>query len=144
MTASRVPAPAHGPGLPLTVRLAQATGNTLPADRVFHPAVDLRDKQTAVLLLAGETPQDGQAVARYASALEQARRTWPGFSTVAVRDSLTRRLLVRVGKCPEQFFDAEASACGLVCGAHAVAAAKPLVPGLLGRDGRGDREEGDG
>ncbi|MEU5417243.1 TfuA-like protein [Streptomyces clavifer] len=123
--------PAHGPGLSLTVRLAQAAGNTLPADRVFHPTVDLRDKQTAALLLAGETPQDRQAVARYAAVLEQARRTRPGFSTAAVRDGLTRQLLLRVWKCPEQYFDAEASARGLVCGAHAVAAAKPLVPGLL-------------
>ncbi|MFF9690495.1 TfuA-like protein [Streptomyces sp. NPDC014623] len=123
--------PAHGSGLPLTVRLAQAAGNTLPADRVFHPSIDLRDKQTAALLLAGESPQDRQAVARYAKALEHARTPRPGFSTAAVRDSLTRQLLLRVWKCPEQYFDAEASARGLVCGAHAVAAAKPLVPGLL-------------
>ncbi|MFG3179802.1 TfuA-like protein [[Kitasatospora] papulosa] len=123
--------PAHGPGLPLTVRLAQAAGNTLPADRVFHPSIDLRDKQTAALLLAGETPQDRQAVARYAAALEQARTTRPGFSKAAVRDALTRQFLLRVWKCPEQYFDAEASARGLVCGAHAVAAAKPLAPGLL-------------
>lgn len=123
--------PAYGPGLPLTVRLAQAAGSTLPADRVFRPTVDLRDKQTAALLLAGETPQDRQAVARYAAALEQARTTRPGFSKAAVRDALTRQLLRRVWKCPEQYFDAEASARGLVCGAHAVAAAKSLVPGLL-------------
>ncbi|MFD6275031.1 TfuA-like protein [Streptomyces sp. NPDC060209] len=123
--------PAHGPGLPLTVRLAQAAGNTLPADRVFHPSIDLRDKQTLALLLAGETPQDRQAVARYAKALEQASTTRPGFSTAAVRDGLTRQLLLRAWKCPEQYFDAEASARGLVCGSHAVAAAKRLVPGLL-------------
>ncbi len=123
--------PAYGPGLPLTVRLAQAAGSTLPADRVFRPTVDLRDKQTAALLLAGETPQDRQAVARYAAALEQARTTRPGFSKAAVRGALTRQLLLRVWKCPEQYFDAEASARGLVCGAHAVAAAKSLVPGLL-------------
>ncbi|MFF5170548.1 hypothetical protein ACFY25_33445 [[Kitasatospora] papulosa] len=123
--------PAYGPGLPLTVRLAQAAGSTLPADRVFRPTVDLRDQQTAALLLAGETPQDRQAVARYAAALEQARTTRPGFSKAAVRGALTRQLLLRVWKCPEQYFDAEASARGLVCGAHAVAAAKSLVPGLL-------------
>jgi hypothetical protein len=123
--------PAHGPGLPLTVRLAQAAGNTLPADRVFRPTIDLKDKQTVALLLAGETAQDRQAVAQYAKVLDQTRTTRPGFSTAAVRDSATRQLLLQVWKCPEQYLDAEASARGLVCGAHAVAAAKPLVPGLL-------------
>jgi hypothetical protein len=120
-----------GPGLPLEVRLAQVTGGDLPADRVFHPALDLRDEQTVALLLAGETEQDRQAVARYADALAAERRTRPGFTVAAVRDDLTRRLLERVWHCPEHEFDAEASARGLVCGARAVAAAKRLVPGLL-------------
>ncbi|MFG2631619.1 TfuA-like protein [Streptomyces sp. NPDC048473] len=123
--------PAGGPGLPLARRLAQVTGGDLPADRVFHPAIDLRDEMTVALLLEGETEPDRQAVARYASALERARRTRPGFSTASVRNELTRHLLLRVWKCPEQHFDAEASARGLVCGARAVEAAKRLIPGLL-------------
>ncbi|MET8676069.1 TfuA-like protein [Streptomyces sp. NPDC004647] len=123
--------PANGPGLPLAERLAQVTGGDLPADRVFHPAIDLRDEATVALLLAGETEQDRQAVARYATALARARRSLPGFSTAAVRDDLTRRLLLQVWQCPEQHFDAEASARGLACGARAVEAAKRLMPGLL-------------
>ena len=39
-----------GPGLPLEVRLARVTGGGLPADRVFHPPIDLRDEQTVALL----------------------------------------------------------------------------------------------
>lgn len=124
-------APTCGPSLPLEVRLAQATGGALPADRVFHPAVDLRDKATVALLLAGETGLDRQSVARYAQALVRAGRSRPGFSSGAVREDLTRRLLLRVWQCPEQSFDAESSARGLVCGARAVQAAKPLVPGLI-------------
>ncbi|MGW7362421.1 TfuA-like protein [Streptomyces sp. NPDC054841] len=123
--------PASGSGLPLEVRLAQVTGGDLPADRVFHPAIDLRDKTTVSLLLAGESKQDRQAVARYAAALARERRSRPGFSTQAVRDDLTRRFLLRVWQCPEQDFDAEASARGLVCGARAVEVAKRLMPGFL-------------
>lgn len=123
--------PAHGPALPLTVRLTRITGGGLPADRVFHPAVDLRDEQTVKLLLGGESAQDRQTVAQYADALERARRTRHGFSTASVRDDLTRRLLLQVWDCTEQEFDAEASARGLVCGAHAVTEIKRLVPGLL-------------
>ncbi|MFF8035850.1 TfuA-like protein [Streptomyces sp. NPDC016626] len=119
------------PGLPLAERLVQVTGGALSADRVFHPPVDLRDEQTVALLLAGETGQDRQAVAQYADALAEELRTRPGFTVAAVRDDLTRRLLMRVWQCSEQDFDAEASARGLVCGTHAVAAAKRLVPGLL-------------
>ncbi|WP_107426285.1 TfuA-like protein [Streptomyces milbemycinicus] len=120
-----------GPGLPLEGRLAQVTSGDLPADRVFHPAVDLRDEQAVALLLAHETEQDRQAVTRYASALAQARRSRPGFQVAAVRDDLTRQLLERIWQCPEHHFDAEASARGLVCGARAVEMAKRLVPGLL-------------
>ncbi|WP_344006633.1 TfuA-like protein [Streptomyces thermocarboxydovorans] len=120
-----------GKGLPLEERLVQVTGGDLPADRVFHPAVDLCDERTVALLLAAETEQDRRAVAQYADALAAERRTRPGFTADAVRDDLTRRLLMRVWQCPEREFDAEASARGLVCGARAVAAAKRLVPGLL-------------
>ncbi|MFF0386925.1 TfuA-like protein [Streptomyces sp. NPDC004286] len=120
-----------GPGLPLAVRLAQATGGDLPADRVFHPAVDLLDTETVALLLAGETGEDRRAVARYAAALAHERRARRGFTVDAVRDDLTRRLLQRVWQCGELDFDAEASARGLVSGARAVAEAKRLVPGLL-------------
>ncbi|MGW7343071.1 TfuA-like protein [Streptomyces sp. NPDC054854] len=120
-----------GPGMELAERLARVTSGDLPADRVFHPELDLRDEQTVALLLAGESEQDRQAVARYADALAWARRSRPGFSTAAVRDDLTRRLLLRVWQCPEQEFDAEASARGLVCGARAIQEAKRLVPGLL-------------
>ena len=58
-------------------------------------------------------------------------RSRPGFTAAAVRDDLTRRLLMRVWQRPEREMDAEASARGLVCGARAVAAVKRLVPGLL-------------
>ncbi|MEU6379512.1 TfuA-like protein [Streptomyces sp. NPDC046909] len=120
-----------GPGLPLAERLAQVTGNDLPADRVFHPAIDLRNEATVALLLAGETEMDRQAVARYADALARERQSRPGFSTAAVRDDVTRRLLLRVWQCPEERFDAEASARGLVHGVRAVETAKRLIPGLL-------------
>ncbi|MET8956691.1 TfuA domain-containing protein [Streptomyces sp. NPDC004533] len=124
--------PAHGaPGLPLAERLVQATGGDLPAHRVFHPTVDLRDQTTVVLLLAGETLEDRQAVARYADTLTLTRHTQPGFSTKAIRDDLTRRILLQVWQCPEQDLDAEASARGLVCAARAVETAKRLVPGFL-------------
>lgn len=124
--------PADGArGLPLAERLARACGGDLPADRVFHPRPDLRDEQTVSLLLAGETAADRHAVARYADALVWARRRRPGFSTAAVRDEVTRELLLRVWRCPERDFDAEASARGLVFGARAVQAAKRLVPGFL-------------
>ncbi|MFE7935114.1 TfuA-like protein [Streptomyces sp. NPDC057456] len=120
-----------GPGLPLAERLARAGGGDLPADRVFHPPVDLRDEQAVALLLAGETAQDRRAVARYADALAWARRSRPGFSTAAVRDEVALDLLLRVWRCPEREFEVEASARGLVCGARAVEAAKRLVPGFL-------------
>lgn len=124
-----------GPGRPLAHRLARATGGDLPADRVFRPDVDLRDENTAALLLAGESRQDRRAVARYADHLARARRDRPGFSTAAVREDLTRRLLLRVWRCPERHFDAQASARGLGSGARAVEAAKRLVPGLLAEMG---------
>ncbi|MFF8601864.1 TfuA-like protein [Streptomyces sp. NPDC015232] len=122
--------PAQGPGRPLVERLAEVTGGDLTADRVFHPVPDLRDKQTLAVLLAGETEQDRRAVASYEAALA-ARRSQPGFSTAAIRDDLSRRLLLQTWQCPDQRFDAEASARGLVSGARATWAAKRLVPGLL-------------
>ncbi|MEW1599350.1 TfuA-like protein [Streptomyces sp. NPDC093808] len=122
--------PAEGTGRPLAERLAEVTGDGLTADRVFHPVTDLRDAQTVKLLLAGETAQDRQTVARFRAALD-ARRTQAGFSTEAVRDDLTHRLLLGIWQCPDHRFNAEASARGLVSGAHAVSAAKRLVPGLL-------------
>lgn len=124
--------PADGPGLPLGGRLAEVTDGSLPADRVFHPDVDLCDERTVALLLGDETGKDRRSVARYARALENARRSRPGFTTAAVRDDLTQRLLLRVWQCTADAFDEEASARGLVCGARAVQAAKCLVPGLLG------------
>ncbi|MFD9562179.1 TfuA-like protein [Streptomyces sp. NPDC059994] len=120
-----------GPGMALAERLARVSGGELPAHRVFHPPVDLRDEPTVALLLAGESAQDRQAVARYADALAWACRSRPGFSTAAVRSEVTRGLLLRVWRCTERELDAEASARGLVCGARAVEAAKPLVPGFL-------------
>ncbi|MFD4865256.1 TfuA-like protein [Streptomyces sp. NPDC058412] len=120
-----------GPGMALAKRLARACGGDLPADRVFHPGLDLRDEQTVAALLAGETAHDRQAVARYADALAWARRSRPGFSTAAVRDEVSRDLLLRVWRCPEHELDAEASARGLVCGTRAVHAAKRFVSGFL-------------
>lgn len=123
--------PIDGPGRPLGVRLAAVGGQDLPADHVFHPAVDLRDEEDVALLLAGETAKDRQTVARYADALTRARRNRPGFSIAAVRDEVARDLLRRAWQCPDSGFDAEASARGLVCGTRAVEAAKRLVPGFL-------------
>ncbi|MFJ3883017.1 TfuA-like protein [Streptomyces sp. NPDC090077] len=119
-----------GPGLPLAERLARAGGGDLPADRVFRPAVDLRDEQTMALLLGGESADDRRAVARYAEALAWARRSRPGFSTAAVRDGVARDFLLGVWRCDEGEFDAEASARGLVGAASAVEAAKRFVPGF--------------
>jgi hypothetical protein len=124
--------PGNGaPGLPLADRLAQATGGDLEPHQVFHPAVDLRDEETAALLLAGESAEDREAVARYADTLTITRRTRPGFSTTAVRDDLTRRVLLQVWHCSEQGLDAAASARGLACVARAIDAAKRFVPGFL-------------
>ncbi|WP_346012322.1 TfuA-like protein [Streptomyces sp. SID3343] len=128
-----------GPGRPLAERLGRATGGDLPADRVFHPAVDLRDEATVALLLAGETAADRRAVARYAHARTLAPGSRLGFSTASVREDLTRDLLRRVWRCPAQGLDAQASARGLVHGARAVEAAKRLVPGFL--DERAEKTE---
>ncbi|WP_333740724.1 TfuA-like protein, partial [Streptomyces sp. IBSBF 2806] len=119
-----------GPGLPLAALLARAGGGGLTADRVFRPAIDLRDEQTVALLLAGETAEDRRAVARYADALVWARRSRPGFSTAAVRDEVARDLLLGVWRCDEGEFDVEASARGLIRAASAVEAAKRFVPGF--------------
>ncbi|MEE1797513.1 TfuA-like protein [Streptomyces sp. JV176] len=129
---SRQPACDGGPGLPLAARLAEVSGGDLAADQIFHPAVDLRDKETVTLLLDGETREDRQAVARYADALALARRRHPGFSIGAVRDDLTHGLLLDVWGCAPERFDTEASARGLMHGARAVEMAKRLVPGFLG------------
>lgn len=120
-----------GPGLALATRLARAGGGDLPADRVFHPTVDLRDERAVAVLLADESALDRRAVARYADALVWARRSRPGFSAAAVRDEVTRDFLLRVWRCPEEEFDAEASARGLVRAASAVEAAKRLMPGFM-------------
>ncbi|MEV6734540.1 MULTISPECIES: TfuA-like protein [unclassified Streptomyces] len=120
-----------GPGLTLAERLARVSDGDLPADRVFHPPLDLRDERTTAVLLAGENVHDRQAVARYADALARYRRERPGFSAAAVREEAARALLLRVWRCSEREFDAEASSRGLVCGARAAEAAKRLVPGFL-------------
>ncbi|MFJ4622325.1 TfuA-like protein [Streptomyces sp. NPDC088812] len=120
-----------GRGRPLRVRLAEATGGDLPAHRVFHPPVDLRDETTVSLLLAGESAQDRLAVARHAGALARARASRPGFTVAAVRDDITRRLLRQAWCCTEADLDAEASARGMGSGARAVAAAKRLIPAVM-------------
>ncbi|MFD3556864.1 TfuA-like protein [Streptomyces goshikiensis] len=120
-----------GPRLALAERLARVSDGNLPADRVFHPPLDLRDERTTAVLLAGETVHDRQAVARYADALARYRCERPGFSAAAVREEAARALLLQVWPCPEREFDAEASSRGLACGARAVEAAKRLVPGFL-------------
>ncbi|OXM60823.1 hypothetical protein CF166_34870 [Amycolatopsis sp. KNN50.9b] len=131
-----------GPGLPLAARLAQVCGGSLPADRVFHPRLDLRDEQTVALLLAGESAADRRAVARYADALAWARRSRPGFSTAAIRDEVARDLLLGVWRCNEREFDAEASARGLTRAASAVEAAKRFVPGFWEETKRMERVRG--
>jgi hypothetical protein len=121
--------PARGQGLPLSERLRRATGGALPAHRVFHPALDLRDEATLALLLAGETREDREAIARYADARAAWRRERAGAKDVP--DDLARRVLLLVWRCRPRELDAEASARGLVSGAHAVEAVKRLVPGFL-------------
>ncbi|MET8718681.1 TfuA domain-containing protein [Streptomyces misionensis] len=122
--------PADGsPGLPLKTRSAQV--GTLPAHRLFHPVVDLRDKAAVGLLLAGETPEHRRDVTRHAAALAAARRDRPGFSIAAIRADLARRMLLRAWRCPDHLLDEEASARGLVCEAHATETAKRMVPGYL-------------
>ncbi|MET7695135.1 TfuA-like protein [Streptomyces sp. NPDC005483] len=121
--------PACGQGLPLSERLQQATGGVLPAHRVFHPALDLRDEATLALLLVGETREDRDAIARYTDVRAAWRRERAGATDVS--DDLARRVLLLVWRCRPKALDAEASARGLVSGAHAVEAVKRLVPGFL-------------
>ncbi|MDX3025378.1 TfuA-like protein [Streptomyces acidiscabies] len=122
--------PARGDqGLALPERLQRACGGVLPAHRVFHPALDLRDEATVAVLLAGETRDDRAAVARYADALAAYRQERPGAAAVSA--DVARRVLVQVWRCRSKALDAEASARGLISGAYAVAAAKRLVPGFL-------------
>ncbi|MFD0372873.1 TfuA-like protein [Streptomyces sp. NPDC127114] len=122
-----------GPPMALAERLARATSgrNGLPADRVFHPPVDLRDKQTVALLLAGESAEDRISLVRYATALARFRRSRPGLCVESVRDDVARSLLLRVWDCTEAELHAQASARGLVSSARAVVEAKRLVPGFL-------------
>ncbi|MER5985404.1 TfuA-like protein [Streptomyces sp. NPDC001787] len=122
--------PGGEPGRPLSERLADA-GGTLPAHRVFHPRLDLRDEQTVARLLTGETLADRRAVARYARAREADRAARPGFSISAIRSGLTRTLLSEAWKTPVGQLDAHASARGLGTAERAVDAAKRLVPGYL-------------
>ncbi|MDF3144173.1 MULTISPECIES: TfuA-like protein [unclassified Streptomyces] len=125
---SRQPA-RGGEGLPLPERLQRATGGVLPAHRVFHPKLDLRDEATLTVLLAGETREDRVAVARYADALAVFRRERPGAASVS--DDVARQVLLQVWHCQAKTLDAEASARGLISGAYAVETVKRLVPGFL-------------
>ncbi|MDW8803706.1 TfuA-like protein [Streptomyces scabiei] len=118
-----------GESLPLSERLQRATGGALPAHRAFHPALDLHDEATVAVLLAGETPDDRQAVARYADTLTAHRRETPGSATVS--DDVARRVLLQVWRCGGKALDAEASARGLISAAYAIKAVKRLVPGFL-------------
>ncbi|MDW8478333.1 TfuA-like protein [Streptomyces scabiei] len=120
-----------GPRLPLTARLARVTGGGLDAHQVFHPVPDLRDETTTAMLLAEESAEDRRSVAQYARALEEARRSRPGFSAAAICDGLTRRSLQQIWRCPAEEFDAEASSRGLMSGARAVEAAKRMMPGFM-------------
>ncbi|MFE3163352.1 TfuA-like protein [Streptomyces sp. NPDC059224] len=121
--------PVAGEGLPLAERLHLAAGGTdvLEAHQVFQPALDLRDEATLVLLLAGETAVDREAVARYADALAVYRQTTSG----AVTDDIARRVLMQVWGCGPTGLGPEASVRGLFGEAYAVAAVKRLVPGFL-------------
>ncbi|MGW7260716.1 TfuA-like protein [Streptomyces sp. NPDC054834] len=122
--------PAHGGEvLPLPERLQRATGGVLPAHRVFHPVLDLRDEATLVVLLAGETRDDRDAVARYAEARAAYRPERPGAA--AVSDDVARRVLLQVWRCRPKALDAQASARGLISEAYAIETVKRLVPGFL-------------
>lgn len=118
-----------GEGLPLADRLQLATGGALPAHRVFHPALDLRDEVTVAVLLAGETLDDRLAVARYADAFATYRSGRPGSASLS--DDVARRVLLQVWGCRAKALDGEASARGLISAAYAVKAVKRLVPGFL-------------
>ncbi|MFB8087317.1 TfuA-like protein [Streptomyces sp. NPDC055992] len=115
-----------GPGMGLAERVTRAGGGRLPGDQLFHPVIDLRERHTRALLLAGESAADRRAVARYAAALARF-----GAPASAVGEDVTRRVLLQVWRCPETELDAEASARGLVNGAGAVHTAKRLIPGYL-------------
>ncbi|WP_216586570.1 TfuA-like protein [Streptomyces brasiliscabiei] len=125
---SRHPA-CGGEGLPLPERLEQATGGSLPAHQVFHPALDLHDEATVTVLLAGETHDDRLAVARYTDALAAYRSERPGAA--AVSDAVARRVLLQVWGCQPKSLDAQASARGLISAVYAIEAVKRLVPGYL-------------
>jgi hypothetical protein len=121
--------PAGGEGMALPERLQRACGGALPAHRVFHPVLDLHDETTLAVLLAGESPEDRLAVARYADVLAASRSKRPG--TAAVSDDVARQVLLQVWRCQAQALDTEASARGLISAAYAVEAVKRLVPGFL-------------
>ncbi|MGW3957095.1 TfuA-like protein [Streptomyces sp. NPDC004752] len=122
-----------GEGLPLPERLQRATGGALPAHRVFHPALDLRDEAAVAVLLAGETPDDRLAVARYTDALTAYRSERPGAA--AVSDDIARQALLQVWRCQPKTLDAQASARGLIGAAYAIEMVKRLVPGFLNEAG---------
>ncbi|MFJ3310283.1 TfuA-like protein [Streptomyces sp. NPDC086549] len=141
---SRHPA-CGGEGLPLLERLQRA-GGMLPAHRVFHPALDLRDEATLAMLLGGETRDDRAAVARYAEARAAYRQERPGAA--AVSGDVARRVLLQIWRCRPTALDAEASGRGLISGAYAIEVVKRLVPGFLAEAREAvatkDREVADG
>ncbi|MFJ1936547.1 TfuA-like protein [Kitasatospora sp. NPDC088160] len=123
-----------GPGAPLAERLARVAGDgdqVPPAWAVFHPVLDLSDRPTVQVLLAGETAADRATLARYATRNNEMARAHPGFRPEAVMDGAARRVLLQLWKADAGQLDGEALSRGLRSGQHAVEAMKTFLMGFL-------------
>ncbi|WP_380282074.1 TfuA-like protein [Kitasatospora purpeofusca] len=131
---SRHPGGAEGPGRPLAERLARLAGDddgVPPVYAVFRPVLDLTDRQTVGLLLAGETAADRATIARYAARNAEAARAHPGFRPEAVVDAAARGVLLQLWQTGPESLDGEALSRGLGSGQHAVEALKTFLMGFL-------------
>ncbi|MFJ8472418.1 TfuA-like protein [Kitasatospora sp. NPDC094011] len=131
---SHHPGAADGPGMPLAARLARLLGDgdaMPPVYAMFRPVLDLTDRQTVGLLLAGETAADRVTIARYAARNAEMARAHPGFRPEAVVDGESRRVLLELWQVAADRLDAEALSRGLGSGQHAVEALKTFLLGFL-------------
>ncbi|MFC5662307.1 TfuA-like protein [Kitasatospora misakiensis] len=126
--------PGDGPGVPLAERMARLAGDgdgVPPVYAVLRPVLDLTDRQTVGLLLAGETAADRAAIARYAARNAEVTRAHPGFRPEAVVDGAARRVLLQLWQPGPEDLDGEALPRGLGSGQHAVEALKTFLLGFL-------------
>ncbi|MFF2657294.1 TfuA-like protein [Kitasatospora sp. NPDC058032] len=126
--------PGDGQGVPLAERMARLGGDgdgAPPVYAVFRPVLDLTDRQTVGLLLAGETAADRATIVRYAARNAEVARTHPGFRPEAVVDAAARRVLLQLWKADAAQLDGEALSRGLGSGQHAVEALKTFLLGFL-------------